>query len=135
MFFKFINKCQAEILRCVPPSSHVCDFFPKCYLTYLLRYVSWNAFRFFISFIFFIVRKSLINKLFICKTVKGNPSRCIFNIELSLHITTVLRLNKLFELCLYLNFHLLFNGEEFKCCLNVIWVIKFGFFACLGFSL
>ena len=27
MFFKFINKCQTEILRCAPPSSHVCDFF------------------------------------------------------------------------------------------------------------
>ena len=26
MFFKFINKCQKEILRCAPPSSHVCDF-------------------------------------------------------------------------------------------------------------
>ena len=26
IFFKFINKCQKEILRCVPPSSHVCDF-------------------------------------------------------------------------------------------------------------
>ena len=27
LFFKFINKCQIEILRCAPPSSHVCDFF------------------------------------------------------------------------------------------------------------
>ena len=26
MFFKFINKYQKEILRCAPPSSHVCDF-------------------------------------------------------------------------------------------------------------
>ena len=26
MFFKFVNKCQAEILRCDPPS-HKCDFF------------------------------------------------------------------------------------------------------------
>ena len=26
-FFKFINKYQKEILRCAPPSSHVCDFF------------------------------------------------------------------------------------------------------------
>ena len=26
LFFKFINKCQKEILRCAPPSSHVCDF-------------------------------------------------------------------------------------------------------------
>ena len=25
-FSKFINKCQKEILRCVPPSSHVCHF-------------------------------------------------------------------------------------------------------------
>ena len=25
LFFKFINKCQKEILRCAPPS-HVCDF-------------------------------------------------------------------------------------------------------------
>ena len=29
LFFKFINKCQKEILKCVPPSSHVCDFFDK----------------------------------------------------------------------------------------------------------
>ena len=29
-FSKFINKCQKEIVRCAPPSSHVCDFyFPK----------------------------------------------------------------------------------------------------------
>ena len=27
MFFKFINKCQTEILGCVLPSSHVCDFY------------------------------------------------------------------------------------------------------------
>ena len=27
LFFKFINKCQKEILRCAPTSSHVCDFF------------------------------------------------------------------------------------------------------------
>ena len=27
LFFKFINKCQKEIMRCAPPSSHVCDFF------------------------------------------------------------------------------------------------------------
>ena len=26
-FLKFINKCQKEILRCAPPSSHLCDFF------------------------------------------------------------------------------------------------------------
>ena len=28
-FSKFINKCQKEILRCTPPSSHVFDFFVK----------------------------------------------------------------------------------------------------------
>ena len=27
MFFKFINKCQKEILRCTPHSSYVYDFF------------------------------------------------------------------------------------------------------------
>ena len=27
LFFKFINKCQKEILRCAPPSSHVYDFY------------------------------------------------------------------------------------------------------------
>ena len=26
LFFKFINKCQKEIVRCPPLSSHVCDF-------------------------------------------------------------------------------------------------------------
>ena len=26
LFFKFINKYQKQILRCAPPSSHVCDF-------------------------------------------------------------------------------------------------------------
>ena len=31
LFFKFINKCQKEILRCTPPSSHVCDFYKKNY--------------------------------------------------------------------------------------------------------
>ena len=27
LFFKFINKCQTEILLCAPRTSHVCDFF------------------------------------------------------------------------------------------------------------
>ena len=27
LFFKFIKKCQTEILRCALPSSYVCDFF------------------------------------------------------------------------------------------------------------
>ena len=27
LFFKFINKCQKEILRCAPPCSYVCDLF------------------------------------------------------------------------------------------------------------
>ena len=31
-FLKFINKCQKEILRCAPPSSHLCDFFLKKWL-------------------------------------------------------------------------------------------------------
>ena len=31
-FSKFINKCQKEILRCVPPSSHMCDFSVKLWL-------------------------------------------------------------------------------------------------------
>ena len=26
LFFKFINKCQKQILRCPPSSSHACDF-------------------------------------------------------------------------------------------------------------
>ena len=26
-FFKFISKCQKEIMRCAPLSSHMCDFF------------------------------------------------------------------------------------------------------------
>ena len=43
LFFRFINKCLTEILGCVPPSSHVCDFFinnvffstqPQCCLTF-----------------------------------------------------------------------------------------------------
>ena len=37
-FSKFINKCQKEILRSAPPSSHVCDFFTvfPFFLTLLL---------------------------------------------------------------------------------------------------
>ena len=31
-FLKFINKRQEEILRCAPPSSHVCDSFGKLWL-------------------------------------------------------------------------------------------------------
>ena len=31
-FSKFINKDQKETLRCVPPSSHVCDLFVKLWL-------------------------------------------------------------------------------------------------------
>ena len=26
LFFKFIRKCQKEILSCAPGDSHVCDF-------------------------------------------------------------------------------------------------------------
>ena len=36
MFFKFINKSQREILRCAPPSSHVCDFFQYGLLIYVM---------------------------------------------------------------------------------------------------
>ena len=39
LFFKVIKKCQTEILKCVPPSSHVCVFlifsiklFAHCYI-------------------------------------------------------------------------------------------------------
>ena len=36
LFFKFIRKCQKEILRCAPvPSSHVCDFLA------FLKYLCW----------------------------------------------------------------------------------------------
>ena len=31
-FSKFINKCQKEILRCAPFSSHACDFFVRLWL-------------------------------------------------------------------------------------------------------
>ena len=30
-FSKFIKKCQKQILRCAPPSSHVCDFSLVCF--------------------------------------------------------------------------------------------------------
>ena len=30
LFSKFINKCQKEILRCAPPSLHVCNFYFFC---------------------------------------------------------------------------------------------------------
>ena len=42
MFFKFINNCQAEILRCAPPSSHVlecpwkkCNIYIFCHKTHI----------------------------------------------------------------------------------------------------
>ena len=31
-FSKFINKCPKEILKCAPPSWHLCDFFVKLWL-------------------------------------------------------------------------------------------------------
>ena len=31
LFFKFISKCEKEILRCTPPSLHVCDFLSLFY--------------------------------------------------------------------------------------------------------
>ena len=37
LFFKFINKCQKKILRCVPPSSHVCDFFITSLVVQILK--------------------------------------------------------------------------------------------------
>ena len=36
MLFKFINKCQKEILKCDPPSSHVCNFFHFLYHLFLV---------------------------------------------------------------------------------------------------
>ena len=39
LHFKFINKCQKEILRCAPPSSHVCDFSYR----YLAHYVVYTT--------------------------------------------------------------------------------------------
>ena len=49
-FSKFVNKCQKEILRCAPPSSHVCFFYvctkisdwKFCYFT------NWSLFGFLI---------------------------------------------------------------------------------------
>ena len=51
-FSKFVNKCQKEILRCAPPSSHVCDFLPNqmknktygygCHKKYLHRNIENN---------------------------------------------------------------------------------------------
>ena len=38
VFQKLINKCQKEILRCVPPSSHVYDFF----VYYSFDYPRWQ---------------------------------------------------------------------------------------------
>ena len=38
-FSKFINKHQKKILRCAPPSSHVCDFF---WLSYDLFCPNWS---------------------------------------------------------------------------------------------
>ena len=37
LFFNFINKCWKEIQRCVPPSSHVCDFLKIFLFTYILE--------------------------------------------------------------------------------------------------
>ena len=42
MFFNFINKCQEEILRRAPPSSHVCDIsFIKRLFCGLTRTLAW----------------------------------------------------------------------------------------------
>ena len=38
LFFKFINKCQKEILRCASPSSHVYDF-----LSFFFIFTSFNT--------------------------------------------------------------------------------------------
>ena len=35
LFLKFINKCQKDILRCVPPSSHVFDFLKRIFVPFL----------------------------------------------------------------------------------------------------
>ena len=40
LFFKFINNCQKKILRCAPPSLHVCDF-SKTLLTIGKRRTWW----------------------------------------------------------------------------------------------
>ena len=58
-FSKFISKCQKEILRCAPPSSHVCDFFSYFYLCSLscsvLLFLSLPfIFLYFFPFFFFL---------------------------------------------------------------------------------
>ena len=42
LFFKFINKCQKEILVCAPPSSHVCDFYFFVFLSLLMSQSVWH---------------------------------------------------------------------------------------------
>ena len=53
LFFKFISKCQKEILRCAPLSSHVCNFL------FLVRY-------------FFKIPKNSVALVFFLPTVKAN---------------------------------------------------------------
>ena len=36
LIFRFINKCQKEILRCAPPSSHMCNFYYKDLAFYIM---------------------------------------------------------------------------------------------------
>ena len=45
LFLKFINKCQNEILRCAPPSSHMCDIFQNLSLMYICN-LRWRHSRF-----------------------------------------------------------------------------------------
>ena len=53
MFFKFINKCQKEILRCVPPSSHVWDFYYSLsFFIFDLLLVLISPFKFYFIFYF-----------------------------------------------------------------------------------
>ena len=43
LFFKFINKCQKEILRCALPSSHMCDFLQIYRCPYYIHYQTYST--------------------------------------------------------------------------------------------
>ena len=58
LFFKFMNKCQKEILRCTPLSSLVCDFF---------RDIVVLLFAYYVDQLWMLINAYLLICLFDCK--------------------------------------------------------------------
>ena len=91
LFFKFINKCQKEILRCTSPYSRVCDFFYVSLFTFegIFCWIAWIAFRWVSALFSFCFNSHKTN--YVCKEGKKEFKKsCWLN---NVHLWLISRLD------------------------------------------